>query len=639
MLKTIIRLPDGTEISSGAGEAWSIRSATHTECVNSGTELTIGSVCSACLELEILDTVNSLSLIANDRITLVKEDGAGQRTQMGIFRMEKPTKASANVYKVTAYDAVSYLDRDLTEWLHGLTGWPYRLDSFARMVCQACGLELVAGDIPNGDFPVQQFYKSGVTGRQLMSWVAEIACRFCRATADDKIELAWYTPSGVTVEPTGDNRYFAGTLVYEDYEVTEIGGVRLRLAQSNSGALWPDNEADNPYVITGNAILLAKVTEDLIPYLDNITRELETLAWYVPCKVDIPARLDLRPGHLVDVVDKHGKCITTCIMTKIQTGNRDSLESTGSVSRDSSSAVNNQSTGEVVQNAIDNQTRQEIFDKLTEGGKIQGIYVQDNKWYINAEHVQVLNLKAGSVTAGKLSSTNGKTYFDLDNGSIVTNNITATGGTIGGWNLQNSKLYAGGTNGIKTVCVQAPSANTTFVFAAGGESHESYIDCPFRVTKNGEMYASKGEISGWKIDDNSIRYGNLGASGSMWLCRTGTTSSPDSYGQSGIAETAATKTGWCMTVGNKFGVDRTGALFASGATLIGTIKASSGNIGEWEIQDGKLVSASTYSNKFKMNGNALSITYTTTPDSQGITREVTEEITWKDLILTVKSLM
>lgn len=616
MLKTIIRLPDGTEIGSGAGEAWSIRSATLTECVNSGTELTIGSVCSACLELEILDTAGTLALIANDLITLIKEDDAGQRVQVGIFHMEQPTKASVNVYKVTAYDAVSYLDCDLTAWLQGLTQWPYRLDTFAQMVCRACGLELITGDTPNGEFPVQQFYKSGVTGRQLMRWVAEIACRFCRATADGKIELAWYTPSGVTVEPVGDNRYFAGTLVYEDYEVTKIDGVRLRLAQSDSGALWPDNEADNPYVITGNPILLARVTEDMIPYLTTIKQELEALAWYVPCQFAMPARLDLRPGQLLDVVDKYGKRITTCIMSKIQTGNRDSYESTGSVSRDSSSAVNNQSTGAVVQQAIENQTRQEIFNKLTEGGKIQGIYVQDNKWYINAEHVQVLNLKAGSITAGKLSSVNGKTYFDLDNGSIVTNNITATGGTIGGCSIVGGKLQVPAANITGTLSVSNNSGNV--IFSAGSGN----------VT-----------LAGWQVDNNSIRNGDLGAYGSMWLCRTGTTSSPNSYGQDGIAETAATKNGWCITVGNKFGVDRTGALYASGVTLIGTIKASAGSIGEWEIQDGKLVSASTYANKFKMNGNALSITYATAPDSQGYTREVTEEITWKDLISAVKSLL
>ncbi len=616
MLKTIIRLADGTEISSGAREAWSIRNSTLTECVNSGMELTIGSVCSACLELEILDTAGTLKLTANDEIVLIKEDDIGQRTQLGIFRMEKPTKASANVFKITAYDRVSALDKDLTEWLQGLTEWVYSLDEFADLVCAACGVKRAGGNFPNALFPVHQFHKTGVTGRQLMGWIAEIACRFCRATADGEIELAWYAPSGVTIEPTGENRYFAGSLSYEDYNVTQIDGVRLRLAQSDSGALWPDNEADNPYIITGNAVLLAVVTENLIPYLEVMEQELAALPRYRPCQIDVPARLDLRPGHFVDVIDKYGKQIHTCIMTKIQTGNRDSYESTGSVSRDSSSAVNNQSTGAVVQQAMENQTRQEIFNKLTEGGKIQGIYVQDNKWYINAEHVQVLNLKAGSITAGKLISTNEKTYFDLDNGSIVTNNITATGGTIGGCSIVGEKLQVPAANITGTLSVSNNSGNV--IFSAGSGN----------VT-----------LAGWQVDNNSIRNGDLGAYGSMWLCRTGTTSSPNSYGQDGIAETAATKNGWCITVGNNFGVDQTGALFASGATLIGTIKASDGSIGEWEIQDGKLVSASTYANKFKMNGNALSITYTTAPDSQGNTREVTEEITWRDLILTVKSLM
>ena len=48
MRKNLIILLDGTEISSG------IRSCTYTESVNSGTELTLGSVCCACLELSVL---------------------------------------------------------------------------------------------------------------------------------------------------------------------------------------------------------------------------------------------------------------------------------------------------------------------------------------------------------------------------------------------------------------------------------------------------------------------------------------------------------------------------------------------------------------------------------------------------------
>ena len=43
---------------------------------------------------------------------------------------------------------------------------------------------------------------------------------------------------------------------------------------------------------------------------------------------------------------------------------------------------------------MDAQTREDIFNKLTDNGTIQGLYVQDGKWYINAELAQIVNLVA-----------------------------------------------------------------------------------------------------------------------------------------------------------------------------------------------------------------------------------------------------
>ena len=51
MLKTIIVLPDGTELSSGVGTKNAIKSVTITECVNDSQELTLGSACSNMIEL------------------------------------------------------------------------------------------------------------------------------------------------------------------------------------------------------------------------------------------------------------------------------------------------------------------------------------------------------------------------------------------------------------------------------------------------------------------------------------------------------------------------------------------------------------------------------------------------------------
>ena len=118
--------------------------------------------------------------------------------------LEKPTRPSANTMKITGYDRVSKLDKDLTAWLSGLAGWPYTLTTFAGMVCSACGLTFKASAVPNGDFLIYQFNRTSVTGRQLMQWLGEICARFCRATADGEIEFAWYTDSGKTISPNGE---------------------------------------------------------------------------------------------------------------------------------------------------------------------------------------------------------------------------------------------------------------------------------------------------------------------------------------------------------------------------------------------------------------------------------------------------
>lgn len=42
--------------------------------------------------------------------------------------------------------------------------------------------------------------------------------------------------------------------------------------------------------------------------------------------------------------------------------------------------------------AVSAQTHEDVFNKLTKNGQIQGIYVEDDKWYINAEIAKILNL-------------------------------------------------------------------------------------------------------------------------------------------------------------------------------------------------------------------------------------------------------
>lgn len=436
MLKTILVLPDGTEISSGAGTVNAIQKVTLTECVNDSEELTLGSTCSNALEVRMITPAGKLAIEAGTEVVVHKENSAGVRKQIGVFILEKPTRPSANTMKFTGFDRVSKLDKDLTAWLSGLTEWPYPLTTFASMVCEVCGLKFNKTDVPNGDFLVYQFSRSSVTGRQLMRWIGEIACRFCRATATGEIELAWYTDSGVTIRSNGDRYFFSGTLAYENYTIAPVDAVQIRVTDSTEGALWPAVNAGNPYVIVGNPMLMNRITDRLLPLLQIIKEEMNKVS-YTPCKVSVPASLDVRAGHTAKIVDNNEKEITICVMTKTQTGQRDTLECTGSASRASASAANTKSQRQRIAEqeaysmaaaaaAVNAQTQQDVFNKLTDNGAVQGLYIKDGKLYINAEFVKILNLTAGLITAGRLTSTDGLTYFDLDIAEFATDDKNGT---------------------------------------------------------------------------------------------------------------------------------------------------------------------------------------------------------------------
>lgn len=342
MVKNLILLPDGTEIFSGNPHGNAIISATITQAVNDGAELSPGSVCCSEVEAKLFAPGGNLSIGAGTEFILCKVTDDNVRHTIGLFTMERPTRSGQGTYKFLAYDRVSWLDKDLTEWLSGLTGWPYTVATFAGMVCTQCGLTLsLPDDLPNASYEIRQFSGAGVTGRMLMQWIGQITCRFVRATAAGAIELAWYAQTDKTIAPSGTYAFFGGGLSYEDYEVAQIQKVQIQVSEEDNGTVYPaDLEDDvNTYKITGNYLLTAETGTELAPVAQNIYDQLHAVK-YTPCSVALMVNADINAGDIVTVTDKNGKSITAYIMSKVNKGQRDTLECTGSYKRDSSTATN-----------------------------------------------------------------------------------------------------------------------------------------------------------------------------------------------------------------------------------------------------------------------------------------------------------
>ena len=117
MYYPVLLLPNGTELKGGSpGSA--VKNLTLHTAVNAGKEFAIGSAYSDYIEAEIwADPGGSLQITAGDALTYYRQDDAGNRTKVGVFYAEKPTRTKRNSYKVTAYDTMSKLDADFSGWL------------------------------------------------------------------------------------------------------------------------------------------------------------------------------------------------------------------------------------------------------------------------------------------------------------------------------------------------------------------------------------------------------------------------------------------------------------------------------------------------------------------------------------------
>ena len=350
MLQPILTLPSGTELKGGSpGSA--VKSLTLHTAVNAGQEFTIGSAFSDYIEAEIwADPDGSLQITAGDALTYYRQDDAGNRTKVGVFYAEKPTRTKRNSYKVTAYDTMSKLDADFSGWLRANQAqFPKTIWQLVQLACQRAGVTLASSSLPiNGSYSVQAFYADDLTCRQIISWAAEAAGCYAHMNADGKLQFLTYTDKRSTAKITPDGArsstaYYADSLSYEDYTVKAIEKVQIRQSDSDVGVIYPDSTtATNTYAVQGNLLLTTGTEANLKTVVQNLYNVLKSVT-YTPCKVSVPSSSGLACGQIVHVKDARGREFDTYLMSATISSGKASFESVGSASRESSSAVNSQS--------------------------------------------------------------------------------------------------------------------------------------------------------------------------------------------------------------------------------------------------------------------------------------------------------
>lgn len=485
MWLTLIVLPDGTEIFSGPGSGPKIQNSTIKHIVNDGQEFSIGSVCAARFECNILNPGGELSIAAGDEITVYKVQG-DTRSKVGLFTMEEPVRPSPNKYKITAYDRISWFDKDLTEWLISLEGWPYSVWQFALMVAHECGTGFGTEYLLNGDYYVQRFGGSGITGRKIIQWIAQISGTFCRANPDGGIIFERYRSTSTVLTPADT---FSTKLA--DYQTATIDRVQIRLSEDDIGVIYPDVEGVT-YTVTGNYLLTATEPAALESVAKNIYNAIKGVS-YTPGTVVIAHDPDICAGDIITVQDINGKTATMYVMSKTTKGQRDTLECTGSASRDSSTVVHEESFKAL--NAKMLEVKKDISGLMVRATETE-TRIEDNRAYTDERIAEV------TIQAEGIASTVESVRETVDGVESRMSGIEQTAESV---SLRVESIIENGVDQVKTGFGLTVKESAVVIARDGAEIENRLDETGMYVTRPDGTVVFQGAADGVLTQNLNVR--------------------------------------------------------------------------------------------------------------------------------------
>lgn len=326
---------------------------TLTRSVSTGGDITLGSCVAGKLEFTVLDLdegpvkhytgteflVSAYELSPytfRDGSLLVFQDGdrydfPGNRRVFGLYTAQRPERLDETRWKFTCYDRMIAFDRNADPWLAGLR-WPIPLGELLESLCAFCGVALAEDQqMLNSGFPVREnFAGSGISGREVLSWIAEAAGCFGEITTEGKLHLGFYRPTGTVLRRNISTRV-------ADYQVKKIDKLQIRTTKNDVGVIV--GTGTNAYVIQGNPLLAAAEDAELRPAAEQLFQRVKDIT-YTPLEAVAYAEdAPCQPGDIVEVETRRGR-YTAYLTTTVTNGIKTTTISVGEESREQLRSVN-----------------------------------------------------------------------------------------------------------------------------------------------------------------------------------------------------------------------------------------------------------------------------------------------------------
>lgn len=267
----------------GVTELTPIKAVTRQQSVNTDVDLRPGCVSSMRIEVEVFGSASDAPA-SGEALTVYEVDEEGNETLLGTFYAQ-PAVSSKTTYMFTAYDGMKKTEADFSQRLREIQdSFPVTLGNLVIEALSVAGLTL-SGSFPMINMPVQQFLQDGLTCRDILSYAAEIACRFVRCDPDGSAVFDWYEDAEYTPDPTLTPRIYpsggqSGTEMHIAYKQDGMEYEAHDTDAIVACAVHPsDNEAE-PVVYPSEG--MTTITADVINVSDSRAEDIDDMVITIP---------------------------------------------------------------------------------------------------------------------------------------------------------------------------------------------------------------------------------------------------------------------------------------------------------------------------------------------------------------------
>ena len=501
------------------------------ESICDDEELTLGGCIAFSCEFEVSEIIqHDLSKRSFD-VTMEVHDEAGNtilEIPMGCYKVYSAEMVDDKDYKkIVAYDALYDASADVSDWYEGL--FPVislnavtktddngteitalvknygttTLKAMRESLLQHLGILYEEQSLVNDDMIVSKSLQpsgDNCNGLMMLKWMCEIHGGFGRMNRNGRFEVTTLQSSGlypdeerypdVDLYPENGNASSVAlgisdeepraeyiTAKFEEYMTKYITGINVRTEDDDVGCTVGTTE--NPYIISGNALLFGKTAAELKPIAENILNVIKDII-YRPNTTELIGLPYVEVGDVYSVEKED--VVESYVLSRTLSGIqmlRDTYEAKGSETRsnnvsDSSELIRTKAKILKIQKDIDGvwiemsdleeetssqyeQTNNTIVLKVTDKGNLVQVSLgsdpeKGTKFKVGANNIElsadeVIELLSGGTI--NLSAGNGITIeapnfqlskeiikiltknFTLDEeGNVTAANITITGGSI-----------------------------------------------------------------------------------------------------------------------------------------------------------------------------------------------------------------